>query len=232
MYKYAMFDLDDTILDFQRGEVEGIRTILAKYGVDDVEQGRLVYSEINANVWRQIEAGGDKSTLLEQRFIDTFAHFGIDVYGAVVNTEYLSLIGDNFHLLPGAKPMLTRLHTAGVTLIAATNGIKRNQLKRLHGTGLDQLFDSAFISEDIGYAKPDRRFFDPIFDQYPGMNRQNVVMVGDGVSSDMVGAQNANLSSIWFNPKQNETPAKINPTYVANTFEDVESIILKDGQAK
>ena len=68
MLKYVIFDLDDTLLDFSRGEHEGILNLLKKYGITDLQHGLQVYQAHNHWVWSQIEHGADPEPLLNQRF--------------------------------------------------------------------------------------------------------------------------------------------------------------------
>jgi len=226
MKKYAIIDLDDTLLDFTRGENEGVTRLLQKYGVTDVQRGLATYVKINQDVWHQIELGADRAPLLDTRFARAFGAMGVTVDGPAVEKQYKSMLDHNYYTLPGAITFLTELTRAGVTVIAGTNGTKSIQLTRLAGSQLTRFFDSIFISEDVGYDKPDERFFAPIFTQYPTMTAGNTVMVGDSLHSDILGATNAHLDSVWFNPRHAVKSVDYHPTYEADSYASLKHVLL------
>jgi putative hydrolase of the HAD superfamily len=226
MIKYAIFDLDDTLLDFKRGEREGLTNIMTKYGVSDLQKGISTYTKINRKVWDAIEQGQPREALLKTRFSKAFDLLGIKVDGVAVEAEYRKGLDTNFHKLQGADQLLNDLKSAGVRLLVGTNGVKATQLSRLKGSGLENYFDDYFISEDIGFAKPDKRFFEPIFAKYNDLEMKNTVMVGDRLQADILGANRAQLSSIWYNPQQLPVVEDYQPTYIASSFDQVKKIIL------
>jgi putative hydrolase of the HAD superfamily len=226
MIKYAIFDLDDTLLDFQRGEHEGLTKILTKYGVTNLQQGMDTYLEINRRIWDAIEQGANRTELLNTRFSKTLKLFDIEVDGAQVEAEYREHLNHNFHQLAGAEDLLKDLKGAGVQLLVGTNGVKKTQLDRLTGSGLDGYFVDCFISDDVGYPKPDRRFFTPMLTKYSDMQADNTVMIGDRLQADILGANHANLSSIWYNPKNHLNQESYRPTYEAHSFDEIKAIVL------
>ncbi|KRN02290.1 HAD superfamily hydrolase [Levilactobacillus senmaizukei DSM 21775 = NBRC 103853] len=226
MKKYVIFDLDDTLLDFNRGEVEGIRQLLREYQVPDVSAGFQTYLQVNHQVWEQIEQGANREQLLNDRFTETFARLGMTVDGAELERTYSGMLDHNFYTLPGASTLLADLQQAGVHLIAGTNGTKATQISRLAGSGVGRYFDDVFISEDVGYNKPDRRFFQPIFRRHPNLSQQNALMVGDRLQSDILGAERAELPSVWFNPHQVENRTTIQPTFETGSYTELKQLIL------
>ena len=226
MRQFAIFDLDDTLLDFTRGEKEGITAILKKYGVTDLEHGLQVYLAHNHDVWHQIEQGADRDALLNSRFQIVFARLGITVDGVALQQEYLNLVAHNFYTVPGAADLLAHLQQAGVHLIVGTNGTKATQMNRVIGAHLDQYFDQVYISESVGYPKPDARFFETIFSHNPDMTTTNTVMVGDSLQSDILGAQHADLDSIWYNPKNLPLSTDLHPIANVDNFEAIQNLIL------
>ncbi len=229
MLKYVIFDLDDTILDFHRGEIEGLTKIFKKYGIpkDQIKLGIKKYLKINADVWHKIEQGYNRETLLHTRFTKLFAEMNLSVDGFKVEQEYRQMNSHNYYIKAGAKTMLANLKGAGLQLIVGTNGVKKTQLRRLDGSGVGKFFNDVFISEDIGYSKPDPRFFDSIFKEKPKMNPKNSIMVGDSLLSDIHGANNVNLSSIWYNPSGQKNLTKFLPTYIASNFKSIQDIIIR-----
>ncbi|WP_204120641.1 MULTISPECIES: YjjG family noncanonical pyrimidine nucleotidase [Levilactobacillus] len=226
MKKYAIFDLDDTLLDFTRGETEGVTAILNQYGAPDVPAAMNTYLTINHGIWQRIEQGADRGPLLDTRFARTFAAFGMIVDGPAIEAQYKSMLNHNYYTLPGATVLLTQLAQAGVTLIAGTNGTKSVQESRLAGSGIATFFDQIYISEDVGYDKPDQRFFAPIKAAYPAMTATNTLMVGDSLRSDIQGAINAGLANVWFNPHHTANPAAFRPTFEVDSYAGLTPLIL------
>jgi len=225
--KYAIFDLDDTLLDFTRGEIEGITAILKKYGAPDVRRGFDTYVHLNRDIWQRIEQGAPRQPLLDQRFALTFDALGITVDGVALEAEYNDHLNHNFYTLPGARDLLIQLKTAGVHLLVGTNGTKHTQLSRLTGSEIGEFFDAVYISQDIGFNKPDPRFFAPIFAEHPDLTADNTLMVGDRLQSDILGANNVALPSIWFNPQHTANPGSYLPTFEAANLTTVAQLILK-----
>jgi len=226
MKKYAIFALADTLLDFTRGEPEGVTAILNQYGAPDVPAAMNTYLTINHGIWQRIEQGADRGPLLDTRFARTFAAFGMIVDGPAIEAQYKSMLNHNYYTLPGATVLLTQLAQAGVTLIAGTNGTKSVQESRLAGSGIATFFDQIYISEDVGYDKPDQRFFAPIKAAYPAMTATNTLMVGDSLRSDIQGAINAGLANVWFNPHHTANPAAFRPTFEVDSYAGLTPLIL------
>jgi len=228
MIKYVIFDLDDTILDFHKGEIEGVSKILKQQGAPDVQKALQAYLELNKKIWENIETGASPQPLLNTRFSKTLALFGIDADGVKLEAQYREMLNHNFYTVPNAEELLTSLKNAGVNLFVGTNGVKVTQMERLKGSGLDKYFDDYFISEDIGFSKPSAEFFKPVFLRHPDLNKDNALMIGDRLQSDILGATRAGLNSIWFNPQKQINNSEIQPTFVANNYQQVQEIVMDE----
>jgi len=226
MIKYMIFDLDDTILDFHKGEVEGVTQILKQQGVVNVQKALQSYLALNKKIWESIETGASPQPLLNTRFSKTLALFGIDADGVKLEAQYREMLNHNFYTVPNAAELLADLKSSGINLFVGTNGVKITQLERLKGSGLDKYFDDYFISEDIGFSKPSAEFFKPIFQRHPDLNKDNALMIGDRLQSDILGANRAGLNSIWFNPQKQINNSEIHPTFVANDYRQVQEIVM------
>ncbi|EFL94771.1 HAD superfamily hydrolase [Pediococcus acidilactici] len=226
MLKYAIFDLDDTLLDFKKGERIKATEVLRKYGVQDLTTGLATYTKINQQVWEAIEQGAPRDQVLKTRFSKTFAALGVDGDGVAAEREYRQRLATSYYQFEGAQALLRDLKSAGIRLMVGTNGVKKTQLSRLAGSKLDQYFIDCFISEDVGYAKPDERFFAPIKHKYADMSFQNTAMVGDRLQSDILGANQAGFKSIWYNPQQIAVDAPIKPTAVAHSYDQLRELML------
>ncbi|KAA8325302.1 noncanonical pyrimidine nucleotidase, YjjG family [Leuconostoc carnosum] len=221
MIKNIIFDLDDTLLDFKRGEYEGVREILKKQGAIDLDRAFTNYNEINDSIWQKIEKGYDRQPLLDNRFSDTLALMGISTDGRELEKEYRKKLDQNYYVIPGAIALLKELTELGFTLFVGTNGVANTQHSRLLGSGINQYFDMIFISEEIGFRKPDPKFFSFIINTNPEINVDNTLMIGDRLSADIQGASSIAMKNIWFNPNNEPRKEDIKPTYTAGSYDDI-----------
>ncbi|MFB9768606.1 YjjG family noncanonical pyrimidine nucleotidase [Lactiplantibacillus modestisalitolerans] len=227
MYQFAIFDLDNTLLDFDQAEQVSLTTLLKRYHVPDLDHAVQVYRHYNDRVWREIEQGANRDQLLNRRFAITFHELGLAVDGVQAQRDYMTLLGQGTQTFPGVRQLLTNLKQAGVTLLIGTNGVRQTQLSRITGAHLRPYFEHIFISETVGHDKPDVRFFETIERAYPQMTPHNTVMIGDSLRSDITGGQRAHLSTIWYNPSATPHPAgAVEPTYTAVNFDQIQAFIL------
>lgn len=227
--EYLIFDLDDTLLDFKRGEHVGLTKIFKKYAPATIvfEDWLETFKQVNNEVWRQIELGEPAKALLDTRFANTFKTYDVQADGKQLEQEYRGYLDENYHTIEGARELLIRLSKQGFKIIAGTNGKASTQRNRLSGTGFDNLFDDVFISDEIGYAKPHHQFFDSIFSKHEEMTADNTLMIGDSLRSDIQGAINAGITNIWFNPFRIKNETQISPDFKAHTLQEVEKLILQ-----
>lgn len=212
MYKTLIFDLDDTLLDFKAGERHGLEQIFLAHGLDDLTAANAQYQIINQAVWQQVEHGADRTKLLNTRFAKLFAEFGQAVDGQKVELEYRHYLDTNYAQIPDAQLVLANLHAKGYRILAGTNGVKLTQERRLAASGLAPYFAAIYTSEEIGYAKPAKEFFQYIFQHETQLSLSDTVMIGDGLSADIQGAQIFGLDRIWVNLKKQSNTSTFKPT--------------------
>jgi YjjG family noncanonical pyrimidine nucleotidase len=209
VFKHLIFDLDDTLLDFTGGETAALTRIFAAHGLTDTAAALRAYKDINAQVWSDIEVGGDRQMLLNTRFARLFETFGQAVNGATLEAEYRRYLDRNYRLVPGATALLRELKAAGYTLLVGTNGVASTQRQRLAHTGLLPYFDDIFISEEVGAAKPNPAFFQAVFAGHPDYDPAETMMIGDGVKPDILGATALGLATTWVNLAGKPVPADL-----------------------
>lgn len=200
MFTIALLDADGTLFDFNRSERHALALTLAQYGLEPSDALCAHYHSVNEDLWRQFERGEiTKEALLSERFGRFFASIGRRVDSVQCNLDYLDHLAGEADLLPGAEE-LCRTLAPHMCLCIATNGVSRVQRRRLENSRLRPYISHLFISDDIGCPKPDVRYFDRVFELLGESDRSKAVMLGDSLTSDMLGASRAGIASCWFCP--------------------------------
>jgi 2-haloacid dehalogenase len=227
MYKYLLWDIDGTVLNFLAAEAHAIRFLFKKYnlGVCDDEKLKL-YSGINKKYWGMLERNElTKPEILIGRFREFFGIIGADTSIAEsFNKDYQVTLGDFVIFIDKAKETL--LSQKGKYVLAAvTNGTKIAQEKKLKASGLDQIFDAIFISENVGFEKPNKEFFDYVFASLGITDKSEAIIIGDSLTSDILGGVNSGIDTCWFNPSHKQNPSGIPVSYEIDDLSKLESII-------
>ena len=213
MIQAILWDVDGTLLDFKKSEEYGIRACMKEIGFDDVDEEMLTrYEKINRSYWEALERGEiTKQEVLIGRFKTFFAQEGIccpDV--AAFNDSYHRKLGEIFFEKENSLEIIRNLH-GRVKQYVVTNGTVVAQRAKLEKSGLGAYMDGVFISDEIGTEKPGIGFFTPVFAALQGIEKKDVLIVGDSLTSDMRGGNNAGFCCCWYNPNRlkNETDVRV-----------------------
>ncbi len=225
MYRYLLFDADDTIFDFSLAEKTALKTAMIECGLVFKDEYVPIYSKMNLEMWKRLERKEiTKKELIDTRFLNFFKLIGIDDDGQKMKKSYADNLGKQCHVIPGAKELLLRLKD-GHRICLITNGLKAVQTGRLVKSGIDRIVDGIFISEEVGFEKPDKRYFDFVKSRIPGFKDNEAIVIGDSLTSDIKGGNNAGIDTIWFNRKNETNDHVAEPTYEAKTFDEIFNII-------
>ncbi|MET3558047.1 putative hydrolase of the HAD superfamily [Streptococcus rupicaprae] len=221
-YKFLLFDLDHTLLDFDAAEEAALQQLFEPYHVTNIAAYKVAYRRINSQLWRDLEAGKiSKKELVETRFSRTFAQFNQFVDGQELAQAYQQHLSQQGQIYQGADQLLTSLVARGYRLFAATNGIAAIQKGRLQASGLLSYFEQVFISEEMGTAKPALAFFEKMAEQIKDFQHEEALMIGDSLTADIPGGIAAGLKTVWVNFKgqQNQTPYQAD--YEVRTYQEL-----------
>ena len=226
-YPYIIFDADNTILDFTRSEAEALeQTLRNSAGIEfDPDLHIPLYQRTNEQIWKEFENGRiDSENLKTERFRRFFSAIGCTIAPEKISGSYLHYLSQSSVFISGAESLLTKLAPL-CTLTLVTNGLTRVQNPRFQTSGMDRFFSSILISEEIGIAKPDPEIFKIAFSKMGADNKNEVLMVGDNLNSDIRGGINFGIDTCWFNPDKKPTEEGIVPTYEISSLEELESIL-------
>ena len=219
-YKFLLFDLDHTLLDFDAAEDIALTHLLKEEGVEDIQVYKDYYVPMNKALWKDLEQKKiSKQELVNTRFSRLFAHFGVEKDGAYLAERYQFFLSKQGQIFPGVEDLLKNLIHQGYELYAATNGITFIQTGRLEQSGIATFFKEIFISEQLHTQKPDAAFYEKIGARISNFDKKYVLMIGDSLSADIQGGNNAGIDTIWYNPHHLENKTKAQPTYEVDSYQ-------------
>ena len=227
-----LFDLDQTLLDFHASEYRALGIVLRENGLSFSEEIYEAFKAFNKSLWLELEKGRiTRTEVFEKRFRYIFGVCGADLPDPLrVNEAFIRAMSVNGVPMQGALDFVNRLKSgirdAGIYI--ASSGASVNARGRIASTGLDRYVDGVFVSEEMGVMKPDPRFFEICLEQI-GAPRENCIMVGDSLTSDMLGACRASLKSVWFMPSGDWQRAmkEYEIDYYASSFDELYEVLRK-----
>lgn len=227
MIKYVLWDIDGTLLNFSLAEAKAIRACFEEFGFGDLTDDRLdEYKKINMKYWKALERGEiSRQEVLEGRFREFFEKYSYDTRRvAAFNIRYQENLGKTYVFNKNAYEAVRYL-SKNYIQFAATNGLAVAQNGKLEGAGLDKIFKESFISELIGYEKPSYEFFSYVFDRVGSAKKDEYIIIGDSLTSDIAGGLRVGIKTIWFNPEKIDKPDDITVDYEINDLIEVKNIL-------
>ena len=224
MIEFLFLDLDDTILDFHQAEAIAVAKTIRDFGVEPTPEVLERYHEINRWHWEQLEQGKlTRDQVLVNRFSALFSELGRQADPVKCARSYEANLSQGHYFLPGALETLEKLH-GKYRLFLASNGTATVQHSRLTSANLYRFFEQVFISQEVGFNKPAREFFERCFARIPGFSRERAMMVGDSLSSDIQGGINAGITTVWVNPRGKQ-PGAVTPDYEIRSLPELEELL-------
>lgn len=194
-FDWVVFDADDTLFKFDA--FAGLTQLLAEFGEAFTHADFDLYQQTNLPLWRAYQDGRISAEQLQcQRFEYLARRLGVSA--ATLNERFIAIMAHICELLPGAKSLLMGL-AQRANLAIITNGFTAMQHTRLNHHGLESLFNHVIISEQVGSAKPDAAIFHHALRQFEVQDPTRVLMVGDNLETDVLGAQRVGMQTCWLN---------------------------------
>lgn len=225
MIEFLFLDLDDTILDFHKAERLAVAKTFREFGLKPTETVLNRYHEINKLHWQRLERGEiTRDQVLVGRFQMLFEELGKDADPARLAKSYEHNLGIGHYYLPGARETVERLRQR-CRLFLASNGTASVQHSRLTSAGLYPCFEQVFVSQELGFNKPAKEFFDACAARIPGYDAEKAMMVGDSLSSDILGGIRAGMRTCWVNPAHKTAPEDIRPDYEIESLSQLPALL-------
>ena len=225
MIKHLFLDLDDTILDFHLAERVALKGTFLEIGIDPTDSTMERYSQINRGCWERLERGElTREQVLTLRFALLFQELSVSASPEKTQQIYEYRLSLEHPFMEGGQELLDELY-GKYKLYIASNGTAVVQDRRISDTGIAKYFDGIFISQRIGYNKPAKEFFDGCFAQIEGFDPKEAMIVGDSLSSDILGGINAGMATCYFNPKAKENKSGITPDYEITSLSELSPLL-------
>ena len=225
-YHTVLFDADNTLFDFDRAERRALQLALEERGYPFNDETEGLYLSLNRALWHRFDLGEvTQDFLLVERFRQFEQAMGGHHDPERFNRDYLAHLGEGAYLLPGAEA-LCRALAPHCTLSIITNGATAAQKGRFQRSAIRDCISHLFISQEMGCRKPERVYFDKVFQALGLQGPEGVVVVGDNLLSDILGGIRAGTDTIWYDPKGTPGDPDITPTHTARDFQTVQRLIL------
>lgn len=226
MIKVILWDVDGTLLDFHAAERAAIRSLFQRFALGECTDEMLQrYAKINRSYWERLERGElSRAEVLIGRFREFFEKEGLDVSVAdEFNQAYQLSLGDTIVYCDNCMDIICSL-SGKVKQYVVSNGTIVAQEKKLRLSGIGEKMDGIFLSEQLGVEKPNKAFFDHVFREIGEYEKDQVLIVGDSLTSDIRGGNNAGIKTCWYNPSHAENQENVSVDYEIENLQEVLTI--------
>lgn len=224
-YKFLLFDADNTLLDFTRSEDAAIRLTMNAFGITPTDELCESYSRINLSLWKALERKEiDKSTLKTKRFELFLKENALQGDQVLMAKYYMDSLSRQSFVMDGAKELLLELQD-DYEIYIITNGIGFIQRGRMGASHINGLYKKLYISDEIGFEKPDVRYFERVFEDIEGFDKERALIIGDSMSSDIKGAISCAVDCCYFTPQGKMPSGDIRPTYTITKLSQLHDIL-------
>lgn len=226
MLKYILWDIDNTLLDFDKAELYAMNKCYAQIGVQFTPALLSRYELINQPLWKAFERGEiSEEEVVVGRFRTFFTQEGIQADPAEFNLNYQLNLGSYVVERDNSLALCQKLKSEGYLQYIVSNGTAICQDAKLKNSGLDKIMDHVFLSETIGVPKPAHEFFNAVFALAPEIKKEECIIVGDSLTSDMRGGNHAGILCCWYNPKGKSNNTNIKIDFEIRNLWQLESIL-------
>ena len=230
MITTILWDVDNTLLDFEAAQRAAIRALFESFGLGDCTDEMLDrYNEINNFYWQRLERNEiTKPQVLLGRFEQFFGEYGIDASVAPeFNAKYQLQLGETIVYRDDSLNIVRSLKDR-VKQYIVSNGTVAAQTKKLDRSKFGELMDGVFLSELLGIEKPNRAFFDKVFEAIRPADLREVMIVGDSLTSDMQGGINAGIVTCWYNLEKKPVSPQYRIDYVISDLHGLTDLLNQE----
>lgn len=223
MIKAVLIDIDDTIFDFEKCSKNSFLKTLEKFNLKFKEEDFSYFNKVNDILWTKQKLGeiNIKEVFIKRDYL-MGKYFNIDIEKGLFNDLFVKFLYDEIEMVDGIEDLLLYLSDK-YKIFTASNGIYKMQENGLKKSNLDKYFDKIFVSDKIGFEKPNKKFFQKIM-ELTKFSNDDLIMIGDSIKSDIIGAKNSKIKSIYFN-KDGKKISDENFTYQVKNLSEIKKIL-------
>ena len=224
MYKAIFLDIDDTVFNFKKCSESALKETFSTLNLEYNKNVFESFSAIDERLWKQQkEELLTVAEVLDIRFAELSETLGLNYDSNLAKEHFGKLLGEQYIMEPGIEEVLKEL-SADYKIYAASNGVLTMQENRLELSELKKYFTDLYVSDDIGYAKPNINFFTESMNRAK-LQPSEILMIGDSLVSDITGARAAGIDSVWYNPYGLENLSKISADYEIKDLHELAGIL-------
>ena len=225
-FQHILFDVDNTLFDFDSAAAKAFSLTFESLNLQATSEDYREYQGINHTVWNELERGLiDKSQLIWKRWALILKNYGKEEKALEANAYFLKQLVVCSEMLEGALDMLCQLKKMNRNISLITNGFKEVQRPRVVLAGIEGIFDTIVVSDEIGWSKPHRNFFEFTLKQLNHPELDSILVVGDNLNSDIKGANQMGIKSCWYNPNGLINQHAIQPHFEVSSFAEIIDIV-------
>ncbi|MFA9462876.1 MAG: YjjG family noncanonical pyrimidine nucleotidase [Velocimicrobium sp.] len=226
-YDILIFDADETLYDFGKSERYALQHASLDLGIQYDETYHLpIYAAINETIWKEFELGQiTQEELKAERFRRFIAKLEEPIDCDKLSAAYLTHLADASFLLNGSYDLIEALHPH-YRMVIVTNGLTSVQKKRIRASILAPFFEDVIISEEINQSKPNPGIFDYALHAMKYTNKKKVLMIGDSLTSDIKGGNNAGIDTCWYNPNHKKNTIEADINYEVCSYQELKELLL------
>jgi len=224
-YNIFLFDADDTLFDYQIAEKIALKVMLRQFGIELTSELHSFYKKSNMDLWHKFERNEVSSEELQRtRFELLLNKAGLTEDPMEFNKKYLFELGKCSVLNDGAEDICKKIKSSGKEIYIITNGLHYTQESRLKHSTISVYIKDYFISEVVGYRKPEKEFFDFVFNSI-GETRSDALIIGDSLNADIAGGVISNTDTCWYNPYKITNGTQFKPTYEIEALDEISKFL-------
>lgn len=229
MIKTVMFDLDDTVFDHKRSRLCALNALknenkgICNIPLEDLEKEHEIL--LSGNYTKVLDKTLTmKKSMIERTYL-LFKRYGITLSNdaAIKYTDiYKQAYENNRRATPKVKELIEILKQS-VKVGIVSNGLFDIQVEKVKICQIEDIIDYMVFSEDVGARKPEKTIFETAM-RKSNVKPEEAVFIGDSWESDIIGASNCGMKTIWLNRYKKNCPNS-NLAYEIQSFDPIENIL-------
>ena len=224
-YAWLWFDADGTLFDYVSAEAMALRKTFHSLRLPFQDEYLAVYKRINHQLWQALEQQKITPAVLQfRRFELLLESLQLSASHEQMSSVYMEQLANCAELMEGAFEVLQTLHKEH-RLAIVTNGLRAVQRSRLAHSVIKDFISDIIISEEIGVAKPQAAFFEIAALRLGNPDKNDILIIGDSLTSDIEGGVNYGIDTCWYNPAHEPKPPELPITYQISHLKELLEIL-------